>query len=210
MRSRRTVSYLTIVTGLVALAVAVPGIASAKGPTDARVDGPELAEPIAMTWDEGDDLRLTALIDASGFWKLAEPAAKSGPAGDLGSRYVITFSVYSDDGTTTQVALHAYPFAQPDPWVYVPAGQNAFPMGALPEGWRPAIDALTTWFVGAGVSRVVPAAGEPTEPAAQPQRAATASSSTGWLGVALGGIGVLAVAGLVVMLVRRGETAPAL
>ena len=78
MRRAGRLSYLPILAGIVALAVAVPGTASAKGPTDAQVDGPGLAQPIALDWDE-DEAALTGLIDATGFWELAEPAATTEP-----------------------------------------------------------------------------------------------------------------------------------
>jgi hypothetical protein len=195
---------------LVTLAVAVPGTALAKGPIDARVDGPGLAQPIALDWDT-TETDLSALIDATGFWDLANRPAGVEPSA-LGPRFTVTFTMYDADGAGTPLVLHAYPFAEPNPAVYVPAGQTAFEIGAVPEGWRASPAALTTWFERQGVP--AKAAG-PSDRSATPEAGAAAPPPSGsggsrpaWLLVAAG-VAVAAVAALVVRLTRRREAAPA-
>lgn len=208
MRDHRRLSYVSILAAVVGLAVAVPGTASAKGPEDARVDGPGLAEPIGLNW-ESNESELSGLIDATGFWDLAEKAAMEPEGGDLGERYVVSFSISDETGNPSSLSLHAYPFAQPEPLVYVPAGQEAFPMGAVPEGWRTSTTALTAWFeeIGASSAPIVAAREVSSE-----DRSAVAATSSGtggqWLLVSAGAA-VLVLAGLLVVTVRRRATASA-
>ena len=81
--------------------VVVPGSALAKGPTDARVEGPGLAEPIALDWEQ-NEAELSALIDASGFWELSDRPVADEPAGDLGPRFVVSYSVNDDVGAPSR------------------------------------------------------------------------------------------------------------
>ncbi len=195
--SARARSYLPILAALVLTAMAVPGTALAKGPGDAQVDGPGLATPLQLDWD-ADEGALAALIDASGFWGLAEPAAANAPDGELGARYVITYTVHDDQGAAAVLALHAYPYAQPRPLVYAPAGQ-VWPMGAVPEGWRRASTALTAWFDGQVDATAVAA----PEPAATPAAAVAAPGDRGqWVLVPVGAA-VLLAAGLLIVTTRR-------
>lgn len=205
MKAQLRISHLPILAGLVVLAVAVPGIALAKGPMDARVDGPGLAQPITLDWGSSE-ADLTRLIDATGFWELPEPAVNKEPVGELGARYVVSFSVHDDVGAPATLALHAYPFAEPAPLVYAPAGQ-VYPMGTVPEGWRTASAALTTWFEAKGAEPVLAVA---ADLAPQSLEAPAASRpTTPWLLITLGGAAVLALAGLVVVFIRRREGVPA-
>ena len=185
MRTHRRSSYALIMAGIVVLAVAVPGTALAKGPTAASIDGPGLAQPIALDWDQRES-DLIDLIDATGFWELAEPQTVDEPAGDLGSRYVISFSVHDDTGGATALAVHAYPYARPAPLVYVPAGQSASVIGDVPEGWRTATSGLTRWFETHAPEPVVaPATDTRDDPIA------ASAPTTPWLPIGLGAGAVL-------------------
>jgi hypothetical protein len=195
---------------VVAVLVMSPGAALAKGPMDATVDGPGLAEPLTLDWD-ANETELDALITATGFWELAEPAAAQ-PSKDLGARYVVSYSVYDDDGSGTALALHAYPFAKPTPLVYVPAGQDAFPVGVVPEGWRTASAALTTWFKAQPIKAVAETAAAADAPAVQPAAAVAPASpdeaTSPLLVLAIAGAGALVAAGLVVLAARRRGASP--
>jgi hypothetical protein len=204
MRAHRR-SSLLIVAGLVALGVAIPGTAYAKGPSEARVSGPGLAQPLALNWN-ANERQLATLVDVTLFWDLGRPAAAEAPSADLGDRYVVSYTVPDEQvGGGSTLNLHVYPFATPRPLIYAPAGQEGFLVGAVPEGWRTASAALTRWFESAGVT---PAAAAPDSGDSH-DLAGAAPPSNGpggtWLVIVLG-VGV-AAAGLLALAVRRRSAA---
>jgi len=188
VRAHLRTSSVSILAGLVVLAVAVPGTALAKGPADARVDGPGLAQPLVLGWDS-DGPELTALIDATGFWQLSEAAVPTARADDLGDRYLVSYTVHDEVGAQAALALHAYPFATPDPLVYVPAGQ-AYPLGIVPEGWRTSTAALTTWFETTAPSQPAVTSAADLATRSEEQAAVPGSSTIPWL---LGGVALLVI-----------------
>ena len=154
----------------------------AKGPTDARIDGPGLAEPIALDWDDGRRPTLTALIDATRILGPGRAGRETEPAGDLGPRYVISYSVYDDDGTATPLALHAYPFAAADPLDLRAGRAERVPDGCSARGMAHRDRRADDVVRGAGVSHACR-----RRRADRLAAAARQPPVAGWLGVALGG-----------------------
>jgi hypothetical protein len=115
--------------------------AMAKGPDQATITGPGLAEPIVVSGDgePGSGYELSELADGSGFFvALFEPAnprlLSEAPDGPLGAKFEITFRVpFGTEGAST-LRQELYPQAAGGPVTYTEAGQAVF--GRITgEGW---------------------------------------------------------------------------
>jgi hypothetical protein len=141
--------------------------AAAKGPMDASLTGPGLNEPIEFAaWGAGS--ALWPLIRAAGLHRAAwggrlpsEP-----PAGDLGPRYRLTYSLgpHANDGRVVQ---EVYPYAQPQAVTYTAPGQPFYAMRTR-GGWYVATSArarpLLSILIDAGLPRHPPTRSETETP----------------------------------------------
>lgn len=110
-----------------AVALALPAIALAKGPSEASISGPGLDEPRALGGIE-------ALARAAGLYELPVLAD---PPESLGPKYTITWTIHD-----ALVIQDVYPFASPDPITYTPG-----------HGWYAATPELREHLLAAGVPR---------------------------------------------------------
>ncbi|MGH8986210.1 MAG: hypothetical protein ACRDY6_20390 [Acidimicrobiia bacterium] len=143
-----------LVAALLGTAVAlVPVPASAKGPTEVEITGPGLEKPIHLQGAGDSRNPAGALTELTGVWLPFTHSGRSAfaaapPQGDLGPRYVATFSTDFDD---TMLRQELYPFAEGGPVVYAASGQALHGTETRYGGWRRADPALTDVLVSVGV-----------------------------------------------------------
>jgi hypothetical protein len=186
---------------LVALALALPAAALAKGPTDATITGPGLSEPLKLGGERalapGEPLE--ALMSRGGFFQVAWGGSPRrildrSPTAGLGPKYEVVYVVPGPSGQTDLIRQDLYPYAEGGELTYTPPGQRFFGTRKTHGGWFRATAGLTEALVEAGL---------PTEAAVARSAApppADGGAPPGWPAA------LLAVVGLVVaatLLLRR-------
>jgi hypothetical protein len=139
-------------------AVVLPAGALAKGPDYALLSGPGIDGAIRIDGDgeSGIGTPLGALATYGGYGTLVfghhpnQPTTKTRPAGTLGPRYRIVYSVPTPSGRRSILA-DLYPFATPRPLTYMKPGQPFHEGMTTQGGWYAAPPALKTTVVRAGV-----------------------------------------------------------
>jgi len=185
---------LLLAASLAAILV-VPAAALAKGPSAAKISGPGLGHAIAITgYGEGDSSSpLGILVSEAGFFPQAfqqspSSTTRARPAGRLGPRYSVTYTVPGPNGDST-LRQDLYPYAANGPASYMEPGQKFWDTQSTPGGWYRGTFALKDMLVKAGL------------PAKAPGPRSTRAHN---VGVALGaGAGVVLAAGLLVLYRRR-------
>jgi hypothetical protein len=202
MRTR----ILVAATALTA-ALALPAVASAKGPSSAMMSGPGLAGAVAIP-GEGEGGAGTPLGDLveygayfpEVFGQSPDPTSRSRPAGELGPAYTIRLVVPAGNSRRHTIVQLLYPFAQGGPVTYMRPGQLVWEGQTTRGGWYRAPLQLKDSLVRAGLPATPPAPGgggfwwSP--------RAFASVGAAALLGLAL-------VAGAIVALRRRQRPAPA-
>lgn len=197
-------SLVIAVCALVVLAI--PGVAFAKGPSQARLEGPGLAGPVTVRGEGEPGSRgnlaelaaLTGLFPAM-FAETPNPMSATRPAGALGPRYVVTYVVPSGTGQD-EIRQDVYPYAETGPLTYTRPGQRFFGDQATLGGWFRSPAQLVTALVSLGVpaerSAAVAAVGQPRRSGSSDPAGETSSA---WLVVvAVAGLLALTGAGLAV------------
>ena len=140
------------------LALLLPAAALAKGPTEATITGPGLAEPLKLGGERalapGEPLE--ALMSRGGFFQVAwggSPGRILGrsPTAELGPRYEVVYVVPGPSGRTDLIRQDLYPYADGGELTYTPAGQRFFGTGETHGGWFRATAGLTGALVEAGL-----------------------------------------------------------
>jgi hypothetical protein len=190
---------------LLVLAVAAP--AEAKGPTMVSIEGPGLTQPIVLGRSTTGILFFeSGAADELGACLAADRCSPHPPQGDLGPKYVATYTVMypnpSGREVNGQLVQYLYPQARPMPLAYLPPGQpygGARTVGGtFPVGETMLSDVIGHGFGSSALSSPVSAA--------QVQ----AATSTSVLPGVVAAIAILAVAfGAVVWIRRRGRPTPA-
>lgn len=138
---------------IVAVALALPAAALAKGPSEAVLTGPGL---------DDDGIALTGLGDGSGlvnqagffqatFGQSPDPMLAEPPAGTLGPKYRLTYTVPGPSGSDATIVQDVYPFAQPSPLTYTRPGQPFFDSERTRGGWFVATAGLRNVLVHEGL-----------------------------------------------------------
>jgi hypothetical protein len=134
---------LTIVVAALA-ALVLPSLAVAKEPSQAEISGPGFHKTIFMPRGGGGDngeafssSPIGHLTEASGFFPSAvgqspDPMLHARPAGPLGPRYRIRWTVPAD--TTHVIAQDVYPYAKGGAVAYTRPGQPIFDARTI-GGW---------------------------------------------------------------------------
>jgi hypothetical protein len=178
-------------------ALALPATALAKGPSEARIDGPGLGKAITITGPEQEGSPLMTLAEQAGFFPAAfgqepSPMLSSRPTGNLGPRFRIDYTVPGPEGDNFAIKQDLYPYAKPSAVTYMPPGQEIF-------------DFTTRggWYQSPLLRQTLVSAGLPAKP-----NAANKSSSffsAGRLGPLAGGTALLIALGSVLFMRRRGR-----
>lgn len=174
------------------LALALPGVAFAKGPSEASITGPGLGKAIKISGPEQDGSAMMTFAEASGFFVGAfgqepSPLVPSRPKGDLGPKYTVEYTVPADK--TFLIKQDLWPYAKPYAVTFMAPGQDIFDMKT--KGG---------WFTDSSLKDMLVAAGLPKTAAA-----ATASSPAGFFSTGRFGALVLAllVLGALTAVLRR-------
>jgi hypothetical protein len=149
---------LALSAALVAVVLLAP-IASAKGASRAVITGPGLAEPIVLREEGATGGDLAALADESGFyigaWGALPHRRIHEPAGDLGPRYAVTYTMLGRDGD--EIVQYVFPYAEPRPITYMPPHQPLWSGGRETVGaWVAAHADLRRTLVGLGLPATAP------------------------------------------------------
>jgi hypothetical protein len=80
------------------VAASVPALAFAKGPSEATIDGPGLADPVSIPSDSQSSAPFWRVVDEIGFFpavfrQTPDPMLPKRPRGSLGPRYVVTYAL---------------------------------------------------------------------------------------------------------------------
>jgi hypothetical protein len=180
--------------------LAVPGTAMAKGPSQARLEGPGLPNPITVRGDgePGSGGNLAELAEQTGlfpamFGQTPNPMSPTRPPGELGARFVVTYAVPSATAAD-QIHQDLYPYAATGPVTYTQPGQRFFGIEATLGGWFRAPSDLTATLAALGLPSEPPqAVASPVANQANPTRS---NDETGTR-VPLSRVVLLAAAGVV-------------
>ena len=184
-----------LVAAALAAILALPATASAKGPSGAKITGPGLDHAITIDgYGEGDSSSpLGILVTEAGFFPQAfqqspSSTTRTRPAGRLGPRYSVTYTVPGPNGDST-LRQDLYPYAANGPASFMQPGQKFWDTQLTPGGWYRGTFVLKNMLVKAGL------------PAKAPAPRSTRAHN---VGVALGtGAGVALAAGLLLLYRRR-------
>jgi hypothetical protein len=139
------------------VALVVPALAAAKGPSGASISGPGLERTLTITGDgEGLGTQLGGLAMKSGFFaqmfgQTPDPTFRTRPAGTLGPRYTVVYVVPGPNDIQSRVVQRIYPFAKPVALTYMKTGQQFWQADETHGGWFRASLALKRILVRAGV-----------------------------------------------------------
>lgn len=181
---------------LTAAALALPVIAAAKGPSAARIEGPGLASPLVLTgFGEDGTGPLGALTIEGGFFattfgQVPDTRLPGRPAGDLGPRYTVDYTVPAGETEPSRLAQDLYPYAAGGPVLYLAPGQVMFSGGETVGGWIRGPETLRAALVRAGLPASAPGGG-------------SSSRLDEPLLVGSGAVALLALAGALALVVRR-------
>jgi hypothetical protein len=180
--------------------LAVPGTAMAKGPSQARLEGPGLPNSITVRGDgePGSGGNLAELAEQTGlfpamFGQTPNPMSPTRPPGELGARFVVTYAVPSETAAD-QIHQDLYPYAATGPVTYTQPGQRFFGTEATLGGWFRAPSGLTATLAALGLPS------EPPQVVASPvanQANPTRSNDETGTRVPLSRVVLLAAAGVV-------------
>lgn len=150
---------------LAVVALGLPAAAAAKGPSEARVDGPGLKGAIVLKGNgESSGSKLGELAQASGFFPgvfvtAPDPMVGKRPEGDLGPKYQVAYTIPGPNGKST-LRQDLYPYAKPYPVSYVRPGQTFWAGQKTHGGWFLAGNDLKTMLVTAGLPARRPVASD--------------------------------------------------
>jgi hypothetical protein len=170
-----------------------PAVAAGKGPSDASISGPGLRHAISIEgYGEGGTSALGILVSDGGFFQQVfeqtpSSTTRARPAGRLGPRYDVTYTVPGPNGTST-LRQELYPYAVKGPATYMAPGQKFWETNSTRGGWYRGSLQLKQALVEAGL----------------PAKAPATKTARGKLGIAIStGAGVAAAAGVLGLLYRR-------
>jgi hypothetical protein len=177
-------------------ALALPVVASAKGPSEGAISGPGFSKTVKVLYDGGGGSPGDNLTQASGFFPAAfqqspDPMLRHKPAGKLGPRYTVVWTVPAGNDTVFHVRQALYPYAEGGAVSYTKPDQPIFGMGTRGG-----------WYRDTGLKRSLVRLGLPA-------RAPSSSDGPSWAlvaGLPLAAIVILAAFGL--WRRQRGERSP--
>jgi hypothetical protein len=142
--------------------------AMAKGPSQGVITGPGLVSPISLR-ESGDAKSigpdLASVAEESGFflgvWGGDPDHLRHRPAGDLGPRYTITYSMPLSERRSDTIVQYVFPYAEPKPITYMPAKQVFWGDNETVGTWYVARIGFRETLIGLGLP-----ASAPSQPAA--------------------------------------------
>ena len=152
---------LIALAGLLTVACLTP-VASAKGPSEASIDGPGLSEAVPLTGGEGTG-SLGAFLQSGGFFAAVfrrelDPMQDTRPKGELGPKYVVTYVMPGPNNEEDVLLQDVYPYATPEPVTYMEPGQRFYTTEETRGGWFVGLHGMKETLVEAGLPESPPAA----------------------------------------------------
>ena len=156
------------VLAVVAVALALPAAAAAKGASQATIEGPGLDSPIVLKSDGGGDpstsSKLGRLAEDAGFFPAVfgqspDPMLRERPKVKLGPKYTVTYVVPGPNDTSSKIRQDLYPYAKPWLVSYTKPGQRFWGGQRTHGGWYQAPYDLKPTLVSAGLPATPPASG---------------------------------------------------
>lgn len=147
-----------------ALGLAVPGAALAKGASEATITGPGLGDGITLAGEgQPGGEPLMQLADHAGFFPAVfgtfpSPIQGQRPKGDLGPRYTIAYTMPGPNSELDVIRQDLYPYAEPDPVTYTEPGQAYWTDQQTVGGWYVAGSTLLDELVAVGLPETAPEA----------------------------------------------------
>jgi len=174
---RRGLVPATFATCVIAiLCTAVP--AMAKEPSQGVITGPGLGAPITLKESGAKSIGpdLASVVEESGFflgvWGGDPDHLTHRPAGDLGPRYTITYTMPFSERRSDPIVQYVYPYAEPKPVTYMPAKQAFWGDNETVGTWYVARVRFKATLIGVGLPASAPSppvAGIDTPAAAVPR-----------------------------------------
>ena len=161
---------IAVMAAVVALAALVATSALAKGASEAMITGPGLGGGISLAGEgEAGGGQLMQLAEDAGFFPSVfattpNPMLSRRPAGELGPRYTITYTMPGPNGVSDTLVQDLYPYADPTPVTYTAPGQRYFESEKTVGGWFVASTALKDELVAVGLPEGAPSTGSPAIP----------------------------------------------
>jgi hypothetical protein len=156
---RRTATVsLGIVVWCVWMTCVAP-MASAKGPSQGVITGPSLPNPITLREPGSPSIgpELANVVTQSGFFVGVWGANDSHgslahrPAGNLGPRYTITYTMAIPERPTSDIVQYVFPYAEPQPITYIPPNQTYWGRSKTLGGWYAAPLEFRRTLIGLGL-----------------------------------------------------------
>jgi hypothetical protein len=190
---------LIALAALLAVACLTP-VASAKGPSEASIEGPGLSGPLALSGYEGSGT-LGAFLQSGGFFPSVfrhspDPMRETRPQAVLGPKYVVTYLMTGPSREEDVVSQDVYPYAKPGPVTYTAPGQRFWGTDATRGGWFVGLPGLKDTLVQAGL------------PATAPTPGVDEGSFPWTLVTAFGALGAVFAVALAALTRRRLQAAP--
>ena len=148
------------------VAVLVPGLALAKGASEATITGPGLDEPIILAGEgQVGGEELMRLAESAGFFQavfdqVPNMMQPERPDGTLGPRYTITYVMPGPNNELDRLRQDFYPFASPDPVTYTAPDQPFWTTERTQGGWYLAASSFRDQLVAVGLPESPPARGD--------------------------------------------------
>jgi hypothetical protein len=203
-----------LILTLAIAALVLPSSALGKGPSAVAIDGPGAGGGgITLNGSEGGG-QLMTMAEQAGFFAAAfgqepSPLLARRPQGDLGPRYVVTYTVPGGTSGTFTIRQEIYPYASPGPVTYMRPGQPVFEMKTR-GGWLQAGPELKKTLVSAGLpASAPPALPAGSSPAKHSNAGAEGSSFPTTAAVSVLVVVLLLVGAAALLLRRRARPAAA-
>jgi MYXO-CTERM domain-containing protein len=151
---------LTALAALLTVACLTP-VASAKGPSEASIEGPGLSGAVSLSGYEGSGT-LGDFLQRGGFFpavfaRAHDPMQDTRPKGELGPKYVVTYVMPGPNNEEDVLLQDVYPYGQPEAVTYMEPGQLFWTTRETRGGWFVGGLGLTNTLVDAGLPASPPA-----------------------------------------------------
>ena len=153
----RVLNRILLLVAALGMSLVLAGAASAKGPIAATITGPGLDSPLKLSYRSIEFRDAMAKLTQDGdFFRqaftsmAARSAASRPPAGRLGPRYLVVYTVPGPRGTSF-LRQHLYPYAAAGAVTFMPKGQRFWGTERTRGGWSRGSRALADALVTAGL-----------------------------------------------------------
>jgi hypothetical protein len=150
-----------LLLALLVIGLVVPGAALGKGASEATITGPGIGDGITLGEGQQGGVYLMQLADHAGFFPAVfqtspDPMLRERPAGELGPRYTIEYTLPGPNNELDVVHQELYPYAEPEPVTYTEPSQAYWTDQHTVGGWYVADSILLDDLVAVGLPETAP------------------------------------------------------